>query len=67
MFDALNNEEVSSDLVDRLGALVSAIQARAYETAHQIHVELVTTKSDEAVTWLVGIKWIIAYLKNQNQ
>ncbi|KAL6717459.1 protein transport protein S31 [Lecanora helva] len=61
LFDHLNNEDLlKPDTVQNMAELAQAIQARDYEQAQGIHVEIMTNKTDECGNWMVGVKRLIA-------
>ncbi|CAO1604525.1 protein transport protein S31 [Xanthoria calcicola] len=61
LFDHLNNEELlKDDTVDSMIELSQALQARDYEQAQSIHLELLTHKTDQCGQWMVGVKRLIA-------
>ncbi|KAG0312488.1 protein transport protein S31 [Podila horticola] len=59
LFDMLNNEEVSSAVVDQMLLLAQALQAKNYNSAYQIHLELHSTRTDEVSSWMTGVKRLI--------
>lgn len=64
LFDHLNNEElVKPETIDQLAQLAGAIQAREYEVASKIQVEIQTNKTEECGQWMVGVKRLISMSK----
>ncbi|KAF9191753.1 protein transport protein S31 [Haplosporangium sp. Z 767] len=59
LFDMLNNEEVSAPVVDQMLLLAQALQAKNYNSAYQIHLELHSTRTDEVSSWMTGVKRLI--------
>ncbi|KAI9874737.1 MAG: protein transport protein S31 [Pleopsidium flavum] len=60
LFDHLNNEDLlKPDTVDNMSELAHALQARNYEQAQAIHVDILTNKTDECGNWMVGVKRLI--------
>ncbi|KAF9926504.1 protein transport protein S31 [Linnemannia zychae] len=59
LFDMLNNEEVTSPVVDQMLLLAQALQAKNYNTAYQIHLELHSTRTNEVSSWMTGVKRLI--------
>ncbi|KAG0219481.1 protein transport protein S31 [Mortierella sp. NVP41] len=59
LFDMLNNEEVSSPVVDQMLLLAQALQAKNYNSAYQIHLELHSTRTNEVSSWMTGVKRLI--------
>ena len=59
LFDHLNNEKLlKADTIADMAELAQAIQARNFEHAHAIHIELMTNKTDECGNWMVGLsRW----------
>ncbi|KAL8865346.1 MAG: hypothetical protein Q9198_009365, partial [Flavoplaca austrocitrina] len=53
LFDHLNNEELlMDDTMDSMVELSQALQARDYERAQCIHLELLTHKTDQCGQWM---------------
>ncbi|ENH68404.1 Protein transport protein SEC31 [Fusarium oxysporum f. sp. cubense race 1] len=64
LFDHLNNEElVKPDTIEQLTELANAIEARNYEGAHRLQVELQRDKTEECGNWMVGVKRLISMSK----
>ncbi|KAF9343005.1 protein transport protein S31 [Mortierella sp. NVP85] len=59
LFDMLNNEEVSGPVVEQMLLLAQALQAKNYNTAYQIHLELHSTRTNEVSNWMTGVKRLI--------
>ncbi|KAG0245349.1 protein transport protein S31 [Mortierella sp. GBA43] len=59
LFDMLNNEEVSGPVVDQMILLAQALQAKNYNSAYQIHLELHSTRTNEVSSWMTGVKRLI--------
>ena len=56
LFDHLNNEDLlKPDTVESMSELAEALQARNYEQAQAIHVDIMTNKTDECGNWMVSI------------
>lgn len=54
LFDHLNNEElVQPGTIEQLSELASAIQARNYDVAHRLQVEIQRDKTEECGNWMV--------------
>ena len=54
LFDHLNNEDLlKEDTISSMVGLAQALQARDYEQAQAIHVEIMTNKTDECGNWMV--------------
>ena len=54
LFDHLNNEDLlKEDTISSMAGLAEALQARNYEQAQAIHVEILTNKTDECGNWMV--------------
>ncbi|KAE8349360.1 hypothetical protein BDV28DRAFT_141423 [Aspergillus coremiiformis] len=61
LFDHLNNEDLlKPNTVSDMANLAHAIQARDYETARAIHVDILTNRTDECGSWMVGVKRLIS-------
>ncbi|PYI24715.1 WD40 repeat-like protein [Aspergillus violaceofuscus CBS 115571] len=64
LFDHLNNEDLlKPNTVADMAQLAHAIQARDYETARAIHVNIMTNRTDECGNWMVGVKRLISMSK----
>ncbi|KAK2733484.1 protein transport protein S31 [Myotisia sp. PD_48] len=60
LFDHLNNEDLlKPNTIDSMLELVQAIQARDYDTAQSIHLDILTNRTDECGNWMVGVKRLI--------
>lgn len=54
LFDHLNNEDLlKQDTIENMVGLSRAIQARNFEQAQAIHVDIMTHKTDECGNWMV--------------
>ena len=55
LFDHLNNEDLlKSNTISDMVQLSNAIQARDYETARTIHVDLMANRTEECGNWMVS-------------
>ncbi|KAK5798414.1 hypothetical protein VI817_004704 [Penicillium citrinum] len=64
LFDHLNNEDLlKPNTVEDMANLARAIQARDYETARAVHVDIMTNRTDECGNWMVGVKRLISMSK----
>jgi protein transport protein SEC31 len=55
LFDHLNNEDLlKPNTVADMVALAKAMQARDYETARNIHLNILTDRTDECGNWMVS-------------
>jgi protein transport protein SEC31 len=64
LFDHLNNEDLlNEDTVNDLKTLSQALMARDYDTAHQLHVDILTTRSEQCGQWMTGVKRLIEMSK----
>ncbi|KAL4777440.1 protein transport protein sec31 [Aspergillus nidulans var. acristatus] len=64
LFDHLNNEDLlKPNTVQDMVQLARAIQARDYETARTIHIDIMTNRTDECGNWMVGVKRLISMSK----
>ncbi|KFZ15304.1 hypothetical protein V501_02767 [Pseudogymnoascus sp. VKM F-4519 (FW-2642)] len=60
LFDNLNNGElVKPDTIEKLGELAQALQAKDYDTASRIQVDIQREKLDECGNWMVGVKRLV--------
>lgn len=66
LFDRLNNEDLlKPNTVDDMVELARAIQARDFETAKNIHVDIMTNRMDECGNWMVSyIEMLMSNLIN---
>lgn len=54
LFDHLNNQDLlKEDTTGRMVELSQALQARDYEHAQAIHLDLLTNKTDQCGQWMV--------------
>jgi protein transport protein SEC31 len=54
LFDHLNNEDLlKPDTVASMVELVGSLQARNYEAAQAIHLDILTNKTEECGQWMV--------------
>jgi len=54
LFDHLNNEDLlTADTIQSMVGLAQAIQAKDFEQAQAIHVDIMTNKTDECGNWMV--------------
>ncbi|GIJ88950.1 protein transport protein S31 [Aspergillus pseudoviridinutans] len=61
LFDHLNNEDLlKPNTVADMVELARAIQARDYETAKTIHIDIMTNRTEECGNWMVGVKRLIS-------
>ncbi|KAF3480522.1 uncharacterized protein GIQ15_05869 [Arthroderma uncinatum] len=64
LFEHLNNEDLlKPGTIDSMVELARAIQSRDYETAHAIHLDILTNRTDECGNWMVGVKRLIGMSK----
>lgn len=55
LFDHLNNEDLlKPNTIADMTQLAQAIQARDYETARAIHVEIMANRTEECGNWMVS-------------
>lgn len=60
LYDHLNNEELlTPDTVNDLVELSECIARKDYTTAMQLHIEILTTRSEQCGQWMTGIKRLI--------
>ena len=56
LFDHLNNEDLlKRDTIESMSELAHALQARDYEQAQAIHIDILTNKTDECGNWMVQV------------
>lgn len=61
LFDHLNNEElVQPGTIEQLTELAQAIEAKNYDVAHKLQVEVQRDKTEECGNWMVGVKRLIS-------
>ncbi|KAL1881116.1 hypothetical protein VTK73DRAFT_4793 [Phialemonium thermophilum] len=64
LFDHLNNSElVKEDTIEQLSELAAALEAKNYDTAHRLQVEIQRDKTEECGNWMVGVKRLIGMSK----
>lgn len=55
LFDHLNNESLlKPSTIDSMVELARAVEAKDYETALAIHLDILTNKNDECGNWMVS-------------
>ena len=55
LFDHLNNDDLlKPNTVEDMVRLAGAIQARDYETARAVHVDIMANRTDECGNWMVS-------------
>ncbi|KAK9468119.1 hypothetical protein V1512DRAFT_258776 [Lipomyces arxii] len=60
LFDHLNNQDMLSDeTVREMIILAEALKARDFDTAYAVHVNLITTRTDECEHWMIGVKRLL--------
>ncbi|RPA87007.1 hypothetical protein BJ508DRAFT_410594 [Ascobolus immersus RN42] len=60
LFDHINNEELLTEgTLASMLELSQAVANRDYDTAYNIHLELLTNKTDECSQWMIGVKRLI--------
>ncbi len=65
LFDHLNNEELlKQDTIESMVELAQALQARNYEHAQAIHLDILTNKTDECGNWMVSCSFIVYVLSD---
>lgn len=65
LFDHLNNNTgLSKELLDDMKILVEAMLAKNYQLALNIHINLITTKTEECGHWMVGVKRLLEMSKS---
>ncbi|ODV67524.1 hypothetical protein HYPBUDRAFT_152434 [Hyphopichia burtonii NRRL Y-1933] len=60
LFDALNNEDLSTEAVENLKKISQSLDAQEYETAAALNIEFSTTHSEEVGIWHTGVKHLIS-------
>jgi protein transport protein SEC31 len=67
LFDHLNNEElVKPDTIQRLNELAEALQAKNYDAAARLQVDIQREKTEECGNWMVSSMFICFDLLLQN-
>lgn len=62
LFDHLNNEElVKPETVARLSELAEALNAKNYDAAARLQVDIQREKTDECGNWMVSL-WLFSFL-----
>lgn len=61
LFDHLNNEDLlKGDTIMSMVELSQAIQAKDFEQAQAIHVEIMTNKTEECGNWMVRLPFYLS-------
>ena len=61
LFDHLNNGDLlKADTIASMADLAQAVQARDFESAQAIHVDIMTNKTDECGNWMVSYVHVAA-------
>jgi protein transport protein SEC31 len=64
LFDHLNNEDLlKPNTIQDMVQLSRAIQARDYETARTIHIDILTNRNDECGNWMVCLSSLVVFLR----
>ncbi|KAB5528163.1 protein transport protein SEC31 [Coniochaeta sp. 2T2.1] len=64
LFDDLNNQLlVKPDTIEDLSRLAAALEAKDFDTAHKLQVEIQRDKTEECGNWMVGVKRLIGMSK----
>ncbi|KAH9883939.1 hypothetical protein F4778DRAFT_764616 [Xylariomycetidae sp. FL2044] len=64
LFDHLNNEElVQPDTIKLLNQLAQALEAKDFDAAGRLQVEIQRDRTDECGNWIVGVKRLIQMSK----
>ncbi|TVY49633.1 Protein transport protein [Lachnellula occidentalis] len=64
LFDHLNNEElVKPETITRLSELAEALNAKNYDVAARLQVDIQREKTDECGNWMVGVKRLVSMSK----
>ncbi|KAK9717564.1 protein transport protein S31 [Basidiobolus ranarum] len=66
LFDALNIESLPEDIIEQVQALTEALVKRDFNTAQQIHLDLVTTQFAIVGQWMVGVKRLIELVRSHS-
>jgi protein transport protein SEC31 len=65
LYDHLNNGELlQPDTIAQLGQLAEMLQAKDYDEAQRLQVEIQKNKTEECENWMVGVKRLITLSKN---
>ncbi|KAG4437798.1 protein transport protein S31 [Cadophora sp. M221] len=64
LFDHLNNEElIKPDTIQRLSELAEALQAKNFDVAAKLQVDIQREKTEECGNWMVGVKRLVSMSK----
>jgi len=64
LFDHLNNGELlKPDTIQRLSELAIALQAKQYDAAAKMQVDIQREKTEECGSWMVGVKRLVTMSK----
>lgn len=61
LYDHLNNQELSAGSIDLLGQISAALQGKDFGNAMNLHLQLMTSHSDETGHWALGVKKLIQF------
>jgi len=62
LFDHLNNDELlKPNTINDMIELSRALQARDYEMARTIHLDILTNRTDECGNWMVGLSFSVFF------
>jgi protein transport protein SEC31 len=64
LFDHLNNGDlIKEDTIGQLVELAQALEARDFERAQSLQMEIHRDKTDECGNWMVGVKRLVGMCK----
>lgn len=64
LYDHLNNGELlQPDTIQKLGELAQALQAKQYDVATKMQVDIQREKTEECGMWMVGVKRLVGMSK----
>lgn len=64
LFDHLNNSElVKPDTIQKLSELAQALQAKQFDVAAKMQVDIQKEKTEECGNWMVGVKRLVSMSK----
>jgi len=64
LYEHLNNEELlKPDTIQQIGKLAQALQAKSFDVAIRLQLDIQREKLDECGNWMVGVKRLVSMSK----
>lgn len=64
LFDKMNNEEVSDEVVELLLQFVKLSEAKDWPQAHTVQNTILTTHANAGTNWIMGLKFLVDICKD---